>query len=590
MQLRLLTPVLLTLLMPSAASAQAAPALDGGIYSGALVDGLRQGPGDIRWPNGIHYQGGFEKGLMSGKGRIELPGGKTYEGEFRQGLMHGKGRFVSPREFTYEGDFRNNLFAGTGQLESDGLRYEGEFRDSMFWGKGKETLKRGDHYSGDFVEGKYQGQGRYETKDGRIYEGEFDKGEFTGQGRILYKNGSRYEGRIKDWLADGQGTLTMSDGESYKGNFKDDQIIGKGEMLAGKLRYEGEFRDLQPHGEGTMYLANGDIYSGHFLHSMYHGKGILTYAKPREDGRKRDIGIWEYGRLQDKAAAQKSAADIEAALYRQSELLQSALAGIKPGTAAQTDLFFLGIAGDGDQEVFRRETGFVRKMFDQDFGSAGHSLNLVNSRSTLLEQPLATNTSIRMALETLASRMNKDEDILFIYMTSHGSRKKEFILNPVGMELANLGADEFGKLLKASGIRWKVIVISACYSGGFLDALKDDGTLVITAARHDRTSFGCSDENDFTYFGRAYFKEALPDSGSFQQAFEKSSQLVREWESRDMQEDGKIEETEFSLPQIQNPTGIEKKLKAWWPEMEKRRSTPGAHVHKTQENLAKEAS
>ena len=43
--------------------------------------------------------------------------------------------------------------------------------------------------------------------------------------------------------------------------------------------------------------------------------------------------------------------------------------------------------------------------------------------------------------------------------------------------------------------------------------------MVITAARADRTSFGCADENDFTYFGRAFFNEALPASGSFFEAF-----------------------------------------------------------------------
>ncbi|HEV7392919.1 MAG TPA: C13 family peptidase [Burkholderiales bacterium] len=61
---------------------------------------------------------------------------------------------------------------------------------------------------------------------------------------------------------------------------------------------------------------------------------------------------------------------------------------------------------------------------------------------------------------------------------------------------SGLSASELGKLLKESGIRHKVVVISACYSGGFIDAVRSDHTLVITAARHDRTSFGCSDENE----------------------------------------------------------------------------------------------
>jgi hypothetical protein len=99
------------------------------------------------------------------------------------------------------------------------------------------------------------------------------------------------------------------------------------------------------------------------------------------------------------------------------------------------------------------------------------------------------------------------------------------------MNLPALGAKELGAILAASGIRWKVVVVSACYAGGFIGPLKDDGTLVITAARHDRSSFGCADENDFTYFGRAYFKEALPKSRSFQAAFTQADKLIDEWES-----------------------------------------------------------
>ena len=62
-------------------------------------------------------------------------------------------------------------------------------------------------------------------------------------------------------------------------------------------------------------------------------------------------------------------------------------------------------------------------------------------------------------------------------------------------------------------------MISACYSGGFIDALKTDYSLIMTAAAADRSSFGCSSEEDFTYFGRAYFDEALRSTSSFVEAF-----------------------------------------------------------------------
>ncbi len=99
-----------------------------------------------------------------------------------------------------------------------------------------------------------------------------------------------------------------------------------------------------------------------------------------------------------------------------------------------------------------------------------------------------------------------------------------------------------------------------------LGALKDDRTLVITAARHDRRSFGCADDNDFTYFGRAFFKEALPGSQSFDEAFGKAEVLVKEWESKDLKgEDGKEDNSAdgHSHPQIHNPPAIRDHLRRW---------------------------
>ncbi len=533
--------LLTTFFMAPACIIAGNPAPDGADYAGALVNGLRQGHGKISWPGGAHYEGGFEKGQMSGPGKLSLPSGDTYEGLFEKGLMSGEGQYVNAS-----------------------YHYKGEFRKGMPWGKGTQTARNGSTYTGDFVSGSYEGKGRLETPSGDIYEGDFVAGELR-HGSIISKAGTRYEGDVKNWIADGKGVFIAADKTEYSGTFNKGMLQGKARVRRGKLLYEGELRNYRPDGEGTMTLENGDIYTGQFSNGRYHGKGILTYANPRQDGKTRVAGNWSYGELEDAVAEKTAAQNIETALYQQKKLLDDALATLKSGSRPDGTLFFLGIAGDGSQEVFRRETDFIRTQFDREFSTQQHSVNLVNSRNTLTTLPLATRTSLHAALQHIAGLMNKEKDILFIYMTSHGSPAHEFRLNPPGMEVANLAAADLGQLLKDSGIRWKVVVISACYSGGFLEALQDEGTLVITAARKDRTSFGCADENDFTYFGRAFFKEALPQSQSFQQAFEKASALVREWELRDMKEAGKVDENEFSLPQMQSPAAITARLKGWWP-------------------------
>ena len=84
--------------------------------------------------------------------------------------------------------------------------------------------------------------------------------------------------------------------------------------------------------------------------------------------------------------------------------------------------------------------------------------------------------------------------------------------------------------LAEAGIRYRVIVVSACYSGGFVPPLADPNTLVMSAARADRNSHGCAHEADWTFFGRAYFDEALKETPSFRKAFDLATVKIAERE------------------------------------------------------------
>lgn len=577
---------------------------DGGHYSGPLVAGLAQGKGVVTWDNGARYEGGFEAGLYTGEGRLVLPGGAVYEGQFRKGMMAGRGlhtlrsgavyagdfadntanghgRLELPGSYVYEGEFRDGSMEGKGRLDGrDGI-YEGEFRNNQFWGKGELTYKDGRKYRGDFVHDVFQGRGRYELPDGFVYEGDFAEGQFTGQGTFSSKANGHHEGGFVNWRPQGKGKRTDPEGVVYEGEFEAGDLR-KGRMTAADGSwYEGALRQFKPQGQGTLHLVNGDVYVGGFAYGYYDGQGTLTLAKPDAEGRLQISGVWRYGELKDDEVERKRLANVEAALYGQGALLDQALAAVLARDPGRINLYLLAVAGDGQQEVFHRETEFVRQQFDARFGTRGRSLLLVNSRNTVATVPMATLTSLQRGIDRMAAQMDREKDILFLYLTSHGSRDKEFVLDQDDMELADLRAADLGRMLRDSGIRWRVLVISSCYSGGFIDDLKDDHTLVITAARHDRTSFGCSDENDFTYFGRAFFKEALPGSRSFQDAFRQADKLVSQWESegaRGEAGDGGTESATrskgkakdqpgHSLPQMVSAPAIDAYLKVWWKQM-----------------------
>jgi hypothetical protein len=82
-------------------------------------------------------------------------------------------------------------------------------------------------------------------------------------------------------------------------------------------------------------------------------------------------------------------------------------------------------------------------------------------------------------------------------------------------------------------MRYKVVVISACYSGVFVPRLANPDTLIITAADAHHPSFGCRDKARWTYFGDAFFNVALRQARSLKDAFVAARALVTKRERRE---------------------------------------------------------
>jgi len=479
---------------------------DGSHYFGPLVDGRMDGEGELVWGNGARYAGRFEDGLMSGKGRLETAGGDVYQGRFRAGMMHGEGRLERESGDVYEGYFKRDTFV------------EGRYID-----------RYGNRYVGQMKHWDLHGEGRLETRYGEVLEGGFEQGELI------------------------HGTYTWSDGTINEGRFVDGSLQGEGRRVdtRGSV-YTGEFHRGEPDGEGRMEYADGRVYEGEFEYGFRHGEGTLT---PTGEGEP-ETGTWRYGDLVGKNSEEdRRELAVETVLYNQTDLLDSALADIEPGDPDRIDLYLLAVGGDGSQEVFRREVAYAADLFEERFDTAGRSISLVNSRSSFERLPMATRTSLERTLDILAGRMD-DEDILFVYLTSHGSEDHRLVLDFNEMELPDLAAAELGEMLADSGIDWKVVVVSACYSGGFIDPIRDDKTMIVTAAAADRTSFGCTDEAELTYFGRAYLAESLSETDDFQAAFEAAVERV---ETREKEEGI----SPHSNPQIVVPESIRVQLERW---------------------------
>ena len=142
------------------------------------------------------------------------------------------------------------------------------------------------------------------------------------------------------------------------------------------------------------------------------------------------------------------------------------------------------------------------------FERAGFDRSLMVSRT--LRPDIPARVSAEGALMDAAAATKRGSRGCLFYVTSHGSPEgvvfgPDRALPPAG--LATL-------MRRLCQDRPTVVVVSACYSGVFLEALSGPNRMVLTAARSDRASFGCSEEATYPYFDGCIL-ESLPGAADF---------------------------------------------------------------------------
>ena len=238
---------------------------------------------------------------------------------------------------------------------------------------------------------------------------------------------------------------------------------------------------------------------------------------------------------------------------QQPALLQAAFERIAPQRDGKTDVYALGIAGWSRQDVFVKELDGALAAITPEFAIADRTVRLINHRSSLFQNPLANRQNFAAAVRAIGKAMNKDEDVLLIFMTSHGSQDGfEFFLP--GSVNASLAPEDVAETLDAEGIRNRVVIVSACYSGTFVKPLSNDDTVVMTASDSLSTSFGCSNEREWTYFGQALFDGGMIRHSDLERAFDDAKSQIVEWEARD--------KLPASNPQVHFGPAIMSKLRA----------------------------
>ena len=256
------------------------------------------------------------------------------------------------------------------------------------------------------------------------------------------------------------------------------------------------------------------------------------------------------------AAASRAADPIAEIVDRDARMLATEVAALPKQRKGVPDLYAIGMAGDGTENVFRNEVEYFATLMRQRYHARG-VLTLVSNPDSVRSRPrpLATYDNLYDAVQGVARKMDRKQDILLLYLTMHGTPEHELALYYPPYVNDGLVPDDIAFVLDEAGIRNRVIVISACYSGGFIDGLKDANTQLLTAARADRPSFGCGSDSNATFFGHAWLVEGLNRGTDFAGAFRYAEGRIAGWEQ--------AEDFEPSHPQIAEGAAIKARLAAW---------------------------
>jgi Peptidase C13 family len=196
---------------------------------------------------------------------------------------------------------------------------------------------------------------------------------------------------------------------------------------------------------------------------------------------------------------------------------------LAPASAQQ--MHYLGIAASDRETVFQSEV-------------TGAGATLASKWQLASSQTVSssffgrvTPSSVAQAIQTAASRMDLEKDVLFLLVSSHGAPRG------LGIEVSGGGlmtAKQLRTALDAARIKNRVVLVSACYSGQFIGPLAGPNTVVITAANAANPSFGCSNQRTYTYFGDAFFNYGVAQKGrDLKTAFGVAKATVTQWERRD---------------------------------------------------------
>lgn len=245
--------------------------------------------------------------------------------------------------------------------------------------------------------------------------------------------------------------------------------------------------------------------------------------------------------------------------------LMRALDAVQPQRKGVVDAYVV-VAGLDSDGVFGREAREAARVLARRYDAAGRTIVLAGTDGAPADDtPRGSPDNLAAALARVAEVMDRDEDVLVLYTTSHGAPFGLFY-NDGDQGTGAISPTRLWTELTQLGIRNRLLLLSACYSGVFVPVLQSETTAIVTAASADRSSFGCQADSDWTFFGDALVNQSLRKPQPFAAAAEEARRLIAGWEAK--------EDLLPSQPQVSIGAGAKRWLAALEARMPRTGSAP----------------
>jgi hypothetical protein len=251
------------------------------------------------------------------------------------------------------------------------------------------------------------------------------------------------------------------------------------------------------------------------------GAAMLTAASPATAQQQRDPFNGQFGALEIAPQPADAA--------RLARLMGDTLEGLQPQRPGVQDVYLLSVSFWGDP-VFEREAVQAEEILRPHLSAEGRSIILSAGGQGPRTYPAATPDNFAAAIGQIGATMDPNEDLFVLFFTTHGQPDGVAAIREHNRVFGGLRPAHLSTLLSQANIRNRVVIVSACFSGAFIGPLMTDNTVIMTAAAPDRSSFGCQPQNNWTFFGDAYFNRSVREHGDMIGSFDRAKRLISQWE------------------------------------------------------------